>query len=775
MRAGADRLGKTMAAIMFLGWLGLCGPVIPRAGAKEADQLPPLSLDGPQLLKASLRSSLLRIADLNSDGLADIVTVANDRSVLEVHLQEPRKSDSRPTFRRIEVVVDQFVQGLAALDVDGDGRIDVLTAGAPARLAWLRQGEDGVLSSPQPLGLEAEDLVAADFNNDGVPDLICVNGRRMDLIATGKKGLDWSARRTYWSAYDIQGAPEVVDLDGDSLADLVFVESKRNDRILVRFQTPEGEFPDEAVVSTSALSRLAAVRKTPGRQTLVGLLTKTEILEQTQWTVKEKQPPAALAAEGSLGRIRTVAFDPESRTDRLVAGWVPLAKGGIPCLLVGGPSLPSLRLLRSGRDGALHMRSVPSLTGIVQLLPVAPMKKGGAWSVGLVSRAEKTLAFGELDSKGETFSFPQPLGLGGAPLAAAIGNLGRGKNPDLAVVRGGEGGSLVLEVHFDLDLSAGKDAETTTFTLKGQVGDAPSDLLAVDLNRDGKTDLVALFDYADPAILLQTPQGTWEPLELAEGMLQGLLTGVRAGAVRAAVVSPKGGESLLIAKENYARAVHLGPKNEVLVDGQFNGKNARSRLRVAGVAALTEDGSPHVVLLDSANRCLSVYKHNAKSGDFDAARHVDIEEADFQTLLAVDLNEDRREDIILLAPDRMTIIYSGIPEGRLETLATARTEVEDGGYGLVVTAELLGNKEQQILAVERTENVLECFLARPLSGELRRFYRFKVFDSDTRRSRRDAALGQVQPREAQAADLDGDNKPDLILLMHDKIGIYYQK
>jgi hypothetical protein len=764
-----------MAAMMLLGWLGIGGPAIPFVWAKDSDKLPSISLDGPHLLKASQRSALLRVADFNSDGLADIVTVANDRSVLELHLQETRKTDSRPAFRRIEVVVDQFVQGLAALDVDGDGRTDVLTAGAPARLAWLRQGEDGVLSSPQPLGIEAEDLVAADFNGDGVPDLICVNGRRIDLVAAGKKGLDWTGRRTHWSAYDIQGAPEVVDVDGDSLADLVFVESKSNDRILVRFQTPEGGFPDEAVVPTSGLSRLAAVRKTAGRQTLVGLLTKTEILEQTQWTVKEKQPPAAMAAEGSLGRTRTVAFDPELRSDRLVAGWAPLAKGGIPCLLVGGPSLPSLRLLRSGRDGALHMRSVPSLTGIVQLLPVPPVKKGGAWSVGLVSRAEKTLAFGELDAKGETLSFPQPLALGGAPLAAAIGNLGRGKNPDLAVVRSGEGGNLVVEVHYDLNPASGTDAEATTFTLKGQVGDAPSDLLAVDLNRDGKTDLVVLFDYADPAILLQTAQGTWEPLELAEGMLQGLLTGVRGGAARAAVVTPKGGESLLIAKENYARAVHLGPDNQVVVDGQFNGKNARSRLRAALVAALTEDGAPHVVLLDSANRCLTVYKHNAKSGDFDPARHVDIEEADFQALLAVDLNEDRCEDIVLLAPDRMTVIYSGMAEGRLETIATARTDVDDGGYGLVATAEILGNKEQQILAVERTENVLECFLARPVSGELRRFYRFKVFDSDARRSRRDAALVQVQPRELQAADLNGDDKPDLILLMHDKIGIYYQK
>jgi len=724
-------------------------------------------------MEASQRSTDLHVADLNSDGLPDIVTVANDKSVLELHVQD---RSEEPPFRRQEVVLDQFVQGLATLDVDGDGRTDVITAGSPARLSWLRQGEDGVLSSPEKLDREAEDLASADLNLDKAPDLVCTNQKRIEIIPSGRRGLDWDNSQVYWSAYSIQGAPVILDLNNDGLSDLVFTEAQRNDRLIVRFQTPEGRFPEEATVATNGLSDLGALNHTEGRQTLLGILNKTETLEQMAWTTEEEQKGSAVPTSRAFGRIRTVAFDPESVSDRLVADWVPLAGGGIPCILVASPASPSLRLVRAARDGSLRVESVPSVTGATQILPVPPIKKGESWFVGLVSRTEKSLAFGRIGKEGDSVSFPQPMTLGGPPLTAAIADLGKGKLPDLAICRSQGDGTLVIEVRYDFNPQTLEDADETTFPLKGQEGDRPSGLLAVDLNLDDHTDFVALFEYADPVILLQKESGTWEALTTAEGMLEGLLTGVRAGNVLTAPLGPEDKPDLLIAKENYARAVHLDAENHLVIDQQFNARNTRSRLRAAIAARVTGPDTLSVILLDVGNQCLTLY-HPAPKGEtgFVLDRHIDIDEADYQSMLATDINEDEKDDILLLAPDRLTVLYSGTLEGHLETVAKAKTEVEDGGYGLVSADALLPGDEQQILVVEQTENVLECFLNEAQNGELRQFYRFKVFQGDQIRQRREAFRGQTEPREITTADLNDDGKPDLILLMHDVIGVYYQK
>jgi len=287
---------------------------------------------------------------------------------------------------------------------------------------------------------------------------------------------------------------------------------------------------------------------------------------------------------------------------------------------------------------------------------------------------------------------------------------------------------------------------------------------------------VALFDYADPVILLQTDSGRWETLATAEGMLEGLLTGVRAGNVLAAPLAPDGKTDLLITKENYARAVHLDGENRLVIDHQFNARNQRSRLRAALVADVSGSKTPSVVLLDAGNRCLTIYSPPRKGEkEFAMDRHVDIDEADYQTMLAADINEDKKDDIVLLTAARLTVVCSGAAEGQLETLAKAKTAVEEGGYGLVSAHSILKGDGQQILVVEQTENVLECYLNEAENGELRQFYRFKVFQGDQVRSRREAYMGQVEPREIATADLNGDSKPDLVLLMHEVIGVYYQK
>jgi hypothetical protein len=109
--------------------------------------------------------------------------------------------------------------GLATLDVDGDGWVDLVTGGA-----WYRNGGD--LSRPferfvfDPKLTGVHDMAIADMDGDGRPDVVCMSDRaslRWYRIAADPRQL--------WEMMDIGPAVHaglaVGDLNGDGRPDVV--------------------------------------------------------------------------------------------------------------------------------------------------------------------------------------------------------------------------------------------------------------------------------------------------------------------------------------------------------------------------------------------------------------------------------------------------------------------------------------------------------------------------------------------------------------------------
>ncbi len=127
----------------------------------------------------------------------------------------------------------------AALDVDGDGDLDLIFAnedlGGDDEL-WMREGDSYVDASDRlPGGGTSEGVAHADLDGDGREEIIVAeNGPdsvwRWDGAAFVDVSDAWLAERPNDVSQDV----ELADLDGDGALDLVFANENGDSRILFR-------------------------------------------------------------------------------------------------------------------------------------------------------------------------------------------------------------------------------------------------------------------------------------------------------------------------------------------------------------------------------------------------------------------------------------------------------------------------------------------------------------------------------------------------------------
>ncbi len=195
-------------------------------------------------------------ADLDGDGRADLVTANADTDNLLVLLQD---SQGRFTNRRSVLSMEGGLVGvrsLAAADLDGDGRLDLVAAGSFSDdLAWFRQVTAGVFSPPVSIdtgGLLKDplQLLAEDINRDGMVDLLAI-GNESDNVVLFVQRADREAFFLYNLALAEGSGPVALacgDLRGNSLPDIAVVSAAG----LSIFEQAEGDFTATGISTPGA-------------------------------------------------------------------------------------------------------------------------------------------------------------------------------------------------------------------------------------------------------------------------------------------------------------------------------------------------------------------------------------------------------------------------------------------------------------------------------------------------------------------------------------------
>ena len=192
-----------------------------------AAQPVPVGFPQPGQITVPGATALLLSADLNADGYSDLVFSSNSGLILLL-------SDGHAGYRSsVPITLAGQVLAVAAGDFNGDGIIDLVASvgyisgqsGALMLVPGLGAGQFGTAVSIWPAAFSF--IVTADFNGDGIPDLAVVNSKSKGqtvtiLLGNGSGGLQPAGT---WSNKDNGPiALYTADFNGDGVPDLLLLQ-----------------------------------------------------------------------------------------------------------------------------------------------------------------------------------------------------------------------------------------------------------------------------------------------------------------------------------------------------------------------------------------------------------------------------------------------------------------------------------------------------------------------------------------------------------------------
>lgn len=742
--------------------------------------VPTFGFEPLEIFKLDERSANLIAADLNADGLTDLLLADNSHSRLDLLLQRRERAEPSPTpagrapvnvvpdsqlFEHRKLPVDQEVVAAAVGDFDADGRKDIAYFGAPDRLVvrfqpeageWTRRREYRLAEvAPRPWC-----VAAGDMNGDGRDDLAVLGTKALYLLMQEPDGLPSAPQRLMNTSDDL-GSVRTAEVNGDGRNDLVYFARGDQERSLcVRFQDPTGRLGPELRLEFSQPRGvfLHNLDGKPGDE-LLSVDARTGRVQ-----VQRLGMPAADDRDELTTQLIQYGFGGAGRNRDLATADVD--GDGLADVVVTEPEAARVLVFRQRRGLGLDLGTpFPSLSGAEQVRAADLDGKPGEEVVILSS---KERAIGVSQFRDGRVTFPQPLPAAAEPVAIAAADLdGDARKEIVYISRQRTGASSTYALHAlrrnaDGSWQPHRFGEQASRAL--ELTAAPQRMLTLDADGNGRDDLLVFLELdRPPLLLLATAEGVLEAVS-AEG-------GVGLGTISAGALFALGGKErgVLVARDNFARRLQLDREPKWQVLDQYNAADANAR--VAGAAALDLDGQPgeEIVLVDTGARKLRVLRSDGTL--YRPWQELELGTFPYLSTHAADLNGDGRSDLLLFGEGKFAVLYAGRRDPALESIASFETNLEQANFTDLAAGDLNGDGIPDIAAIDTRSHRIELLSFDPQEG-LRPALAFKVFEEKSFSASRGTGS---EPREAVIADVTGDNLADLVLLAHDRVLVYPQE
>lgn len=739
---------------------------------------------GPETFPIDNFIGQLRAADLDGDGLTDLVIVNNSRSKINLlynqtgrtnAVEAARKSFKRELnelppdarFRIDSIASEKRIASLVVADLNGDKRPDVAYYGGEPKelVVQYNQGTNG-WSSPKRWPIEdgqltPNALASGDLDGDGRADLILLGENNLYLLAQ-KADLSLAEAEKIPYSGNVKSV-QILDVNGDGREDLFLVNWDTPNPFRFRLQNSSGQLGPEVHFSLPPIRSYWTDDLDGDQKTEVITIARDSGRAQISNFIRK--PAEAMAGTFQSGQLQVLPLNKTSKARRGMA-WADINGDERVDLLVAEPDSGQLTVFLQQPDGSLSVaRTFSTLTGVSELAVVSG-EKGSPAQIYLLSPDERQVGVSHFDSQGR-IPFPTIIPLEGKPLAMAVGPLRAKEQPTLAVILDQDGKRFLC--------TRSGEGKNKMQKLSDSFKSNPTTLAWHDANQDGLVDLVVLIPFEKIKILLQVPDKDFDEQDVAPPG-----GSVEQPWLSVADVDGDGKAELLLAQKNFIRAVVLraeaaskdgGSSAWVFsVKDQINGASSNSR--IVGAAPIRNGTNPIVslFLLDVERKALTLSERDSNSV-WQVRRNIPLPFSEFNLLQPVGVGGKDPNSVVFLGLNAVAWMPLAGQIWDFIELDGYETPIKDGRLNDVVSGDLNQDKRKDLVFLETAKNYLDLVIFDE-AGKLVPANRWQVFEERTFRSRRSDT---PEPREALIVDLTGDGKNDLAVVVHDRILVYPQE
>jgi hypothetical protein len=739
---------------------------------------------GPEIFPIDSQIGMMHGADLDGDGLKDLVVVNNARSKLTLLYNQTGKTNVLSTksrsknevndlppdsrFRIDSIPSEKRIGGMVVTDLNGDGRPDIAYYGEPKELLVIYNQGTNSWSAPKRWPIEdgqlsPNALTHGDVNGDGRTDLVVLSENHFYLITQDAEHVLGEPEKVPLAT--LTRSVQVLDIDGDGRNDLLFVSFDSATPLRFRLQKADGQLGPEIYFKLPPIRSYWGDNLEGGKQAYVTTVTRdTGRAQISEFT---RQPAETLSGEFKQGQFQVLPLAKSDKTKRGLV-WADVNADGRTDLLVAEPERGQLSFYEQKADGSLASpRAFPTLAGVSDIA-VADWDSDGKPEIFLLSADERQVGITRMDDK-QRLPFPELIQLEGRPLALAVGALHSNAKPTLAVI-------VLATDDRRLLVTRTTDGKTKTQKLSENFKSNPTTLLFHDANQDGLTDLVALVPYEKVKLLLQVAGKDFDEQDVAPpgGTVEQPWLSV-------ADVDGDGKAELLMTQKNFLRAVVLKPEAVMLnstnkpgwvfqVKEQINGAASNSRLIGAAAVPRGTNSVPSLFLLDAERKALTLCERDT-AGVWQVVRNILLPVSDFTSLQSVGWGGGVANSVAFLGLNSVAWMPLSGNTWEFTSLDGYETPIKDGFLNDVVSGDLDNDGRKDLVFMETAKNHLDLVIF-DANHKLVPADRWQVFEQKSFRGRSGDA---TEPREALVADLTGDGKNDLAVVVHDRILVYPQE
>lgn len=694
----------------------------------SAIELPPAAkFSSAQSFAAGSVPNGVTIADINGDGLKDLIADNQGSGTVSVLLNTTAPGAATPSFAAQQTFgVPAGARAVVASDLNGDGRVDLVVASTSASsvavlMNTTTAGSATASFAPQQLfdcglvqALQGV-LTVSDINGDGKTDLVVTNTSSnavsvlMNTTAPGAATANFAAPQTIAAGTEPY-AVIAADVNGDGLTDLIATNATSNS-VSVMLNTTA---PGAATASFAAPQSFAT----------------------------GKQPYGVTAAD----------INGDGRADLIVGNSQSNSISVLLNTTAAGAAQPSFAAQQTFASGTFPTAVTSSdFNGDGRPDLVISCYNATA-EVVLVNQTQ-------VGSATATFGPATSLAAGGKARAAAAADLNGDGAVDLVVANTQAGSLSVVLNTTPLPLSSNVNfPQQASFAIPSQ----SDSLKAADLNGDGRPDLVATsINQNGVAVLMNTmAPGASIPTFAAQQLFG---TGLGACSVTITDVNGDGRPDLAVANQN---SNTLSVLLNTTAPGAAVPTFSAQQLFAAGgsvpieltAADVNGDGRPDLLVTCYSSGSVAVLLNTTAAGaavpSFAAAKLIPANL--FPTdVKAADVNGDGLNDLVVSSygSNKVSVMLNTTaPGAAVPTFSSPTAFSTDTHPWGVALADFNGDGKKDILTANKgSDDVSVLFNTTAPGAVTPSFAAQQVF-----------AVGQ-QPGSAAAVDVNNDGKPDVVV------------